>query len=157
MIREMGKEPISRILEWRILSLTIGNPKLIEIFDTKKIVNLIILGLGDDEPSVYYSSYFPYELGIKIVEKAKERISKNLPFSTYDLYQDGVGVFPGKAHQTYEAIQVDKKIAGILKIPLRSAVFLIKSVFYTMDDKPLEYREATYRGDRFIFHVTREF
>ena len=157
MIREMGKEPRSEILDYQTISSAIQNPKLIEIFDTKRIINLVILGLGDDEPSVYYSSFFPYELGTKMVEKAKERVSKKLPFSTYDLYGDGVGVAPSKAHQTYEAVQVDKRIAQILKIPFKSPGFLIKSVFYTLDDKPLEYREGVYRGDRFVFHVTREF
>lgn len=157
MIRNLNKEPKSKILDCNTTSLTIKDSKLIELFGVRRSINLVILGLGDDEPLIVYSSFFPYELGLKVVEKAKERVSRSLPFSTYDLYQDGIGVFPSKAHQNYEAIQADRKIANILKIPLKSPLFLIKSIFYTFDDKPLEYREATYRGDSFIFHVKRVF
>ena len=157
MIRELGKEPRSKILESKKVTVTIENIRLTEIFDITQFVNLTILGLGDDEPLIYYSSYFPCELGEKMVEMAKQRVARGLPFSTYDLYKDNVGVFPSKAHQTYESVLANKKISKILNIPDTSPAFFIKSVFYTLDDKPLEYREATYRGDRFIFHAAREF
>jgi GntR family transcriptional regulator len=157
MIRELGKEPRSRILESKTVTVNVVNYRLTEIFDASTFINLSILGSGNDEPLVYYSSYFPLDLGKKMIEKANQRVNGGLPFSTYDLYKDDVGVFPSKAHQTYESILANKTIAEILNIPETSAVFFIKSVFYMLENKPLEYREATYRGDRFIFHATREF
>ena len=157
MIRELGKEPQSRILGSKTVKVTVANYKLTEIFDRSRFINLSILGLGDNEPLIHYSSYFPLDLGERMVVKANQRVNSSLPFSTYDLYKDDVGVFPSKAHQTYESILAGNKISKILDIPKTSAVFFIKSVFYTLENKPLEYREATYRGDKFIFHATREF
>ena len=31
------------------------------------------------------------------------------------------------------------------------------SIFQTADQRPLEFRTAFYRGDRYTFHLTREF
>ena len=31
------------------------------------------------------------------------------------------------------------------------------SIFQTADQHPLEFRTALYRGDRYTFHLTREF
>ena len=157
MISDMGKEPKTKILEYKTIPPTIENSKVFDLLGTSKLINLVILGIGDEEPSVVYSSFFPHQLGEKMIEKAKERVSKNLPFSTFDLYQDNVGVRPSKAHQTYEVTEADKETASFLQVPVNSALFLIKSIFYSFDGRALEYREAQYRGDRFIFHVIRTF
>ncbi|MBW1691884.1 MAG: GntR family transcriptional regulator [Deltaproteobacteria bacterium] len=157
MIKEMGKKPSTKLLEYNIIRPSINNSMIIDLFQTERIGNLVILGLANEEPAILYSSYFHEELGAKIVKKAKTRILKGLPFSSYDLYEDEVRTYPKKARQTYEAIQAGKRISELLKIPRKSAVFLIKSIFYALDGKPIEYREATYRGDMFLFHVTREF
>lgn len=158
LIRRLGKEPKSRILGRNTVSPLTRNYPLTKLFETQNLINLIILGLGDQEPLIIYSSFFPYQLGVKMARKAKEKVSKGIPFSSVDLYHDGdIGVFPHTAHQTYEAIQATGKTAEILKIVPKSPLFLVKSVFYASDDTPIEYREAKYRGDMFMFHVTREF
>jgi len=156
LIRGLGKEPESRILESKTIS-SLKRATLRELFDSEELINLIILGLGDDKPLVTYSSFFPNELGVKMVRRAKARVSKGIPFSSFDLYNDDVGVFPRSAHQTYEVIQASGKTAEILRIPRGSPLFLIKTVFYGSDNTPIEYREAKYRGDSFTFHVRREF
>jgi GntR family transcriptional regulator len=127
-----------------------------ELFGNKDLINLVLLGLGNDEPLIIYSSFFPYDLGIIMVERAKAKVSNGAPFSSFDLY-DGTGVLPKKAYQSFEAVQAVGRTAHILKVPPNSPVFLIKSVFYSFDDIPIEYREAKYKGDRFVFRVKREF
>jgi hypothetical protein len=75
---------------------------------------------------ITHPSFYPIR-GKKMIEKANQRVSRGLPFSTYDLYKDDVGVFPSKAHQTDESIPASNTIGEILNIPETSAVFFIKS------------------------------
>jgi GntR family transcriptional regulator len=157
MIQEMGKEPGTKILDCKAVVQTLANFKIFEILDANKLLNLVVLGLADQEPFVLYSSFFEYDLGSEIFEKAKARMTKGLPFSTFDLYQDYFGNPPHEARQTYESVWADQKTSKILKIPLKAPLIRIKTIFYLFNERPSEYREAKYRGDRFVLRVTRKF
>jgi GntR family transcriptional regulator len=82
---------------------------------------------------------------------------KGIPFSTYDLYERLGGIAPRSVVQTFEAIAADDRLAAIMKVKKGAPIFMVTSIFQTADERPLEFRTALYRGDRYKFHLTREF
>jgi len=119
-----------------------------------QITNLQLVGLGNDSPVVFYDSYFGPEIGPKMVEAAQQEIKKNAPFSTLDLYQY-LNITPTHVEQTFEAVAVSEDIAGILQVEPKFSVLLVTSVLYD-GERPLEYRTAYYRGDKYKFFLTRQ-
>lgn len=119
-----------------------------------QIVNLKLLGLADDEPMVCYDSYFPYNIGMKIVEAAKQSIQRGEAFSTSDLYKK-VNVLLGTIDQTFEAANCNEEMAKIMKVEEGRAIMLVTSIIYSRDNKPLEFRTAKYRADKYRFHIKR--
>ena len=156
-VLELGMKPSTKIIRNDILPADIQIAKILDIPVTSQILKLSLLGMGDDEPLVLYESYFPLPLGKKLAKEAVIREKKQEPFSTYDLYEKTSNVLPRFVTQTFEAITADDRLASIMKVKKGAPIFMITSIFQTMDHLPLEFRTAMYRGDRYKFHITREF
>jgi GntR family transcriptional regulator len=156
-VLELGLKPSTRILKSEILPADVQIAKLLEIPVTSHISKLSLLGLGNDEPLVLYESSFPLALGRKMTEEAMKMEKRKAPFSTYDLYGKTGGISPRFVVQTFEAIVADERLSLLLKVKRGSPIFMITSIFQTLDRRPLEFRTALYRGDRYKFHITREF
>jgi GntR family transcriptional regulator len=155
-VLELGMKPSTKILANEIVPVDIQVAKILEIPVTSQVLRLSILGKGDEAPLVHYESYFPLPLGKKMAREATQRAGKAIPFSTYDLYGEFTGVFPAMVNQSFEAATADDSLASLMKVKKGTALFMITSVFMTKDQRPLEFRKATYRGDRYKFHITRE-
>lgn len=132
--------------------------KLSKILNTnvmEKILNLRLVGYGDDSPIVYYNTFFPYELGEKMKAAAQKYIDDNRPFSTLDLYKDIEKHTPTHVEQTFEALVASEQVAKTLKIEVGFPILRVSSIVY-QNKTPLEYKEAYYRGDKYRFFVTRQ-
>jgi GntR family transcriptional regulator len=112
--------------------------------------------MGDQEPLVFYESYFPISPGKRIAKEAVKREKEGIPFSTYDLYGESSGIFVGRVNQTLEAVTAEGHLASLMHVRKGSALLMVTSIFLTPDQRPLEFRKAMYRGDRYKFHITRE-
>lgn len=155
-VLDLGMKPSTKVISNEIIPADIQMVKTLEIPITSQILKLSLLGMGNDEPLVLYESYFPLALGRKMAEKAAKKEKEGASFSTYDLYGDLRSVFPGMVNQTFEAITADDHLTSLMNVKKGAAIFMITSVFMTMDHRPLEFRRAMYRGDRYKFHITRE-
>lgn len=155
-VMDLGMEPSTRVLKKEILPADFQISKTLDIPITSQILNLSLLGLGDGEPLVSYESFFPLEIGKKMAKEAIQREKRGISFSTYDLYGESVRLFPGRVNQTFEATVADEGLASLMLVEKGAPIFMITSVFFTMDQRPLEFRKAMYRGDRYKFHITRE-
>jgi GntR family transcriptional regulator len=155
-VLDLGMKPSTKVLEHEVIPADIQMSKILDISVTSQIMKLSLLGMGDKEPLVLYESYFPVALGKKMVKEAAKREREGTPFSTYDLYRESSGIFPGRVNQTLEAMIADDHFASQLHIRKGSPILMITSVFLTMDQRTLEFRKAMYRGDRYKFHITRE-
>jgi GntR family transcriptional regulator len=156
-VLELGLKPTTKILGDGVLPADVQIAKLLDIPLTSQILKLSLLGMGDHEPLVLYESYFPLALGKKISMEATRWERKRLPFSTYDLYGKTTSVSPRFLVQTFEAMTADDRLAFTMKVKKGAPIFMITSIFQTADHRPLEFRTALYRGDRYKFHITREF
>lgn len=156
-VLELGMEPSTRILGNDIVPADIQTAKILDVPLTSQILKLSLLGKGDNVPLVLYESYFPLRFGQRMAKEAARLEKKGAPFSTYDLYEGMGSIAPRSVVQTFEAIIADHRIAAIMKLKKGTPIFMITSIFQTVDQRPLEFRTALYRGDRYKFHLTREF
>lgn len=120
-----------------------------------QIVNLQLVGFGNEEPFVFYDTFFSHELGEKMIEAAKKAIEKKTTFSTLDLYKEfQVGITPTHTEQTFEATTADEFLAEVLQVEKGEPIFRVSSIVYA-DKQTIEYKEAYYRGDKYKFFITR--
>jgi GntR family transcriptional regulator len=156
-VLELGLKPSTQILGNEVTPADIQMAKTLDVPLTSRILKLSLLGKGDHTPLVLYESYFPLGFGQRMAKEAARVEKRGLPFSTYDLYERMNGVAPRSVVQTFEAITADHRLAAIMKVRKGAPIFMITSIFQTADQRPLEFRTALYRGDRYKFHLTREF
>ncbi|WNF36318.1 GntR family transcriptional regulator [Bacillaceae bacterium IKA-2] len=147
---------IAKTEKWSsdIISSNFQTSRVLNVSIMEKIANLKLVGFADDSPFVFYDSYFTYEIGKKILIAAEEALLKNMPFSTLDLYKGILEVSPTHIEQTFEAHVSNEHLSKILKIEHGSPILRVTSIVYS-NDKPIEYRENHYRGDKYKFFVTR--
>ena len=155
-VMDLGMRPSTKILKNEVLPTDFQMAKILDIPITSQILKLCLLGMGDGEPLVSYESSFPLSVGRKIAKEAFKREKKGLSFSTYDLYGESSRLFPGRVNQTFEATVADENLASLMHVEKGAAIFMITSVFLNTDHRPLEFRKAMYRGDRYKFYITRE-
>lgn len=155
-VQDLGMKPSTKILGNEILPADLQLAKIFDISVTSQVLKLSLLGMGDEEPLVLYESYFPLSLGKKMAREAFQREKKKQSFSTYDLYGESSGVLPASVNQTFEAMTADERLSSLMHVKKGSAIFMVTSVFMAQDQRPLEFRKAMYRGDRYKFYITRE-
>jgi GntR family transcriptional regulator len=156
-VLELGLKPSTQVLDNEVIPVDIQMAKILDVPLTSQILKLTLLGKGDATPLVLYESYFPVRFGQGMAKEAARLEKEGTPFSTYDLYERMGSVTPRSVVQTFEAITADDPLAAIMKVRKGSPIFMITSIFQTADQRPLEFRTALYRGDRYKFHLTREF
>ncbi|MEK5063755.1 GntR family transcriptional regulator [Cytobacillus sp. FSL R5-0596] len=131
--------------------------KLLAIQVTDQVMNIELIGYGDNSPIVYYNSYFPMNIGLKMKKAAEEALEKGQPFSTLDLYKinSEIGWSPTHVEQTFEAQAAVTHLSEILGVSENFSLFRVTSIVYE-NQTPLEYKETYYRGDKYKFFITRQ-
>lgn len=155
-LTERGFVPSTKVEGFGEIRFDAEISRFLNISVNDKIMKLNLLGFADNEPVVYYVSYFPFRLGNFMVQRALEKERSGVSFSSYDLYFDGCEVQPAVARQTFEASVADEATRRLLRIKRGVPVFLVTSLVTAADGDVLEYRKAIYRGDRYKFEMVRE-
>lgn len=152
----MGLQPETLVQGYQVMA---GDSRLTEVLALPagaNVFNLRLLGMGSSEPMVLYNSYFGYQLGRRLFEKAGEMAEKKKAFSSLDLYDCEGCPLPVSVRQHLEAVEADEWVSGLMNLKKGSTMMRITSVFYDRFGAPLEYRVASYRGDRYRFSVVRD-
>jgi len=150
-----GIKPGTRFIDINFVENSYQLSRIFEVPLSQNLAKITLLGLGDNMPMAFYSSYFERELGIKMKELAVSYIEKGYSVTTFDLYKYIPGITSVVADQTFEASIADSYIAKMLEIKKGSPVLIVESKVYSRDGKPLEYKTAVYRGDKYRFSVVR--
>lgn len=153
-IASVGLSAGTKLLNFQIQPVDFFLQKILNIDLGKMVFILNLLGTANEEPVVFYQSFYDTKLGMKLYHKAQEKVEKGMVFSTLDLYQD-TELKPYYADQTFEALNADQSLAEVLQIPVGTALFLITSIIYSQKNVPLEYKKAYYRSDKYKFHIRR--
>lgn len=151
-----GFKPKTKILDYKTLPNSYKISKQLEISLSEEIFQLNLLGLNDEVPMVYYSSFFEYEFGLKMKDIALTFVQEGKSFSTLDLYKYLPEQTLGVVNQTFEASIADGTISSILNVKKGSPILIVESLIYSSEDIPLECRTSIYRGDKYKFSIIRK-
>lgn len=154
-ILSKGLKPQTKYLKGKVIPNSYHLSKILSIPLSENLVELSLLGLGDESPMAFYTSYFGYNLGRKMQELALKSTEEGLSFTTLDLYKYLPHITLGVVNQTFEASIADAFISDILKIKKGSPVLIAESIVYSHEDEPLEYKSTVYRGDKYKFSMVR--
>lgn len=153
-VTQHGLIASTEMIETSVVMSDVKLSKILNLRGLEKVLNLKLLGYGNDSPIVYYNTYFPFELGQEMKNVALEYMEKEQPFSTLDLYKNIETFKPTHVEQTFEASAATNDLAEKLQVDLNYPLLEITSILY-QDQIPIEYKEAYYRGDKYRFFTTR--
>lgn len=151
-----GLKPKTKYLEHLILPNSYKISQILDIPLVEQVVQLTLLGLDDETAMAYYQSIFALDLGLRMEQLAAKASAQGESFTTFDLYKHIPELTLGTISQTIEASIADSFIAHILGIQKGSPIFIVESIVYTDQDKPVEKKTAIYRGDKYKFSVIRK-
>lgn len=154
-VEQLGLIASTKIMEANTITSDFQLSRLLNLEVMDKILNLQLLGSGDNSPIVFYNTYFSHSLGEDMVRLSQEMISRNLPFSTLDLYKGNPNYAPTHVEQTFESMLSTEHISTVLKIQDGFPLLRVTSIIY-QDKNPLEYKESYYKGDMYKFFITRQ-
>jgi len=154
-VEQLGLIASTKILNSNIITSDFQLSRLLNLEVMEKILNLQLLGSGDNSPIVYYNTYFSFHLGEELEKIAQTMIDNGIPFSTLDLYKSIPEYRPTHVEQTFESILSNEHLAAILKIQIGFPLLRVTSIVY-QQNQPLEYKESFYKGDMYKFFITRQ-
>lgn len=155
-ITNQGMIPSTKVVEHKEINPDVEIAHFLNVSINEKIIKLVLLGLANQDPMVYYTSYFSFQIGQQMVRKALDKEKQKQAFSTYDLYFEDCEFLAATNQQIFEASVADDFLKKQLGIKRQAPVFLVISLVRDKYDKILEYRKAFYRGDRYKFQILRE-
>jgi GntR family transcriptional regulator len=147
-IIEQGYEPKTTPLSLSVIPAYSTLSKHLQINENDPVNKLIRTRSANDEPLQYEMSYIPWKLaqGLNIEE---------CNGSLFKLLRNKYNI---KIHSTIEAIEpilADKSICKFLNVPEGAPIFYLETITTGVDNVPIEYSEAYFRGDRSKFTVER--
>jgi len=141
-MKSMGLKPSTRVLETRIISQDSELAERLLLRVEEEIISIKRLRLADNEPVALENSYLPHKIYPRI-------LSEDLTGSLTRIVEDKYHWRLKNASQTVKAVNVSTEIAKILKIKSNSPVLYVSRISFLADNRPAEYLEAYYRGDRY--------
>ena len=155
-ITNKGLSAGTKILNYNVISIDFALCKILNLEISDQVFNLNLIGMADQSPYVLYKSYFEVSLGRRIYEQAKNKEKEKVAFSTFELYRQLGDVNQSFVDQSFEALSADDFMAKNLEIEKDSPLFMVTSIVYNQEKKPLEYREGYYRAGKYKFHIRRK-
>ncbi len=146
LMRQHNLKPSAKIIE-----KTVSNPPahishVMQLADDKKVVRIVRLRFGDNQPLIIERSYFDYDLFEPIYSMDLENNS------IYELLYNFTETRLGKATQCIEAISAAQQEQQLLDVEIGTPLLLIKRLIHTKeDDQIFQYSEDVYRSDRINF------
>lgn len=132
-----------------ILGLAVedASPDIKEKLNHEKIIKIKRIRLCNNEPMGVETSYILYpEFKFILVEDMSTE-------SLYALLTNKGGVKFSHAKQVMQASVADKEQARLLNVPPGTPILVDTRLTFMVDDMPIEYVEAFYRGDLYKYEV----
>ena len=146
-MRDHGRETISRVLRFGVVSAPSHVARMMGIRPRQKVILLDRLRYVLDEPIVLVSTYLPYPLCEPLL---KEDLSRQ---SLYMVLGRKYGLTIARGRRTIEAVPANPEQSRLLQIKPGTPLLSLESISYLPDGRPLEYYYALHRADRSRFEV----
>ncbi|MFC3884911.1 GntR family transcriptional regulator [Bacillus songklensis] len=148
-MRARGMNPSSKLLEFNLIQAPVTIASKLAINEGEFICEIKRVRLADDIPMAYERLY----ISRKLVPDLTEEIVSS---SMYEYIENTLNINIVKGEQTLEASIARKNEAAILQINEGAPVLLIERTSYMDNQKPLEFVQSVYRGDRYKFKIEME-
>lgn len=148
-VSRLGKEPSTKVLDFHQGAAPANVAEALGIQPNDPIIFLHRLRYADDMPIVLVKTYLPISL---------YDILKDCDFTQESLYHVMGNHGPAsKVHhirRIVEAIQAPESIAQLLECEMDVPLLFFTSTGFTVENAPVEYSRAYYRGDCNKFEIT---
>jgi GntR family transcriptional regulator len=110
-------------------------------------VKIVRLRLSGGVPQLLETVFIPSALcpGLESEDLAAQ--------SLYSLLDQNYGLHLSHARQTLEATSASDYEAELFGVPPDTGMVLVEGITYLVNNQPVEYFKAVYRGDRFKFEL----
>ncbi len=151
-ISARGQRPSTRVIAAEMIPADEMAAERLRIKLGQPILRLQRLRLADDEPLAIESSQLSFKGCDGLLEDDLEHNS------LYRLLESKYGLPLMEAEQELEAGLAGDEEAQLLKIAVGSSVLYTRRTTYTDRNQPIEYAQAVYCGNKYIFytHLKRE-
>jgi GntR family transcriptional regulator len=146
-MRSRGKRASSRVLSARMVLPT---PRVVEglkVPEGQMVALVERLRLADNEPVGIERAHL-FFAGCEAV------LERDLTGSLYQILRSELGVFPTSAEERIEAGACSPHEAEVLGITRQTPVLLITRITLTQHQRPFEFVDSVYRGDRYALRVS---
>lgn len=143
-----GQETQSRVLDALELTASDEIARILDILPGTPIITLKRVRLANAEPVALETSTLPAAICPGILRE--HDFSRE---SLYAVLRKHYNVLITHAEQTFEARSATAEEASRLQIEPVSPILYITRVTYADDQRPIEYVQSAYRGDRYKFRA----
>jgi GntR family transcriptional regulator len=144
---DRGRQPTTQVLSREILPANDTVASNLEIKIGSLVHCIERLRFIDDEPIILVKTYLPDALVPNLESYDLENQS------LYAVLENEFGLVLARGKRTMEAVPATEREAQYLQIGIAEPLFLLDSVTYLEDGRPIEYYHAVHRGDRSRFEV----
>jgi GntR family transcriptional regulator len=144
---ERGRSPITQVLRQEVIPAASNEANFLDIQIGMLVYCIERLRFIDEEPIVLVTTYIPYDL----VPELENYDLKDQ--SLYAILEKDFGMVLARGKRFMEAVPATEREAKLLQTEVSAPLFLLDSVTYLDDGRPIEYYHAVHRGDRSRFEV----
>ncbi|WP_372634094.1 GntR family transcriptional regulator [Fodinibius sp.] len=141
-------EPSAKVIEREVVDAPLDLKGLMDLDDESRMVRIVRIRYGNEEPLIIEQSYFVYELFQPIYDMDLESNS------IYELLYKYTDTRLGEARQRITAVNAKKEEAKLLEVDAGAPLLLMKRLIQTKEGIYFQYSEDLYRSDRINFTTT---
>lgn len=145
-ISSMGKVPSSTLVDFGVVPAPRSVCRKMQLQEDTSVYCFTRVRNVDGEPLILETSYYPQYIYPNLTRELVQT------HSFYSLLYH-VGITPGSAEDTYEAVILDDVRANLLHVPTGSAAFYHQRLTSTEDGRIYEYTCSYLRSDRVSLNV----
>lgn len=145
-MKARGKRPGAKVISINSDTVPPFLALQLQVELTEKVLVVERLRMADDETMSLERSYINFP-------NCQSLFDEDLTSSLYDLLIKKYSIVPTKAHQQISAGLSNQRESDYLEIKLKSPVLRLSRLTFDQNQRPFEFVESVYRGDKYIFEA----
>jgi GntR family transcriptional regulator len=146
-VLQHGRTPTSKILEASLAPAPTDLADRLQVAPGEPLVRLHRLRLADDVPVALELTHLPHAACPGLIQRMTHDAS------LYAILEQAYGLRMAFAEITLGAALTDEDESRLLGLSPSSAVLRSEQTSFVQDGRPMEYTQATYRGDGYHFNA----
>lgn len=148
LMKKNDMKPSAKVIEKEIVDPPSNLINLMKLDNDEKLVRIIRVRFGNDQPLIIERSYFVYKYFMPIYDMD---LQSN---SIFELLYKHTDTRLGEARQQITAISAGESEVELLNVETEAPLLLMKRLIKTKDGDYFQYSEDVYRSDRINFATT---